>query len=94
MLLRDAHRAENLGQVMCRRLVSVDWQGYVYDCDFNQMLGLPLGAGAKPKSHLRDLIGVDLSGQPISVADHCYGCTAGAGSSCGGSLSERAEWTA
>jgi len=90
-LLRGAHRPQNLGQVMCRRLVSVDWQGYVYDCDFNQMLGLPFGAGAKPRTHLRDLFGVDLNGQPISVAEHCYGCTAGAGSSCGGSLAEQAE---
>ena len=86
-LLRDAHRDENLEQVMCRRLVSVDWRGYVYDCDFNQMLGLPLGAGFKPRTHLADLLQRDLEGQPIGVADHCYGCTAGGGSGCSGALS-------
>jgi radical SAM/Cys-rich protein len=91
-LLRDAYRPENLDQVMCRSLVSVDYQGYVYDCDFNQMLGLPLrvaGAGGtlKPRVHLRDLVGCDLDGNPIVVADHCFGCTAGQGSSCGGALS-------
>jgi len=87
-LLRSAHRPENLEGVMCRSLISVDWQGYVYDCDFNQMLGLGLLAGAKPRTHLSDLIGRDLAGLPIQVRQHCYGCTAGQGSSCGGSLVE------
>ncbi len=86
-LLRGAHRDENLEQVMCRRLISVDWRGYVYDCDFNQMLGLPLGAGSKPHTQLADLLRRDLEGQPIAVADHCYGCTAGGGSGCSGALS-------
>jgi radical SAM/Cys-rich protein len=86
-LLRNAHRDENLEQVMCRRLISVDWRGYVYDCDFNQMLGLPLESRTKPRTHLADLLQRDLEGQPIAVADHCYGCTAGAGSGCGGALS-------
>jgi radical SAM/Cys-rich protein len=85
-LLRQAHRDENLEGVMCRTLLSVDWQGYVYDCDFNQMLGLPLALSGKKKAHLSDLIGRDLSGNPIAVRDHCYGCTAGQGSSCGGAL--------
>ncbi|MHB8471869.1 MAG: arsenosugar biosynthesis radical SAM (seleno)protein ArsS [Gammaproteobacteria bacterium] len=85
-LLRDNHRDENVEGVMCRSLLSVDWQGYVYDCDFNQMLGLSLGAGTKPRTHLVDLLGVDLEGAPIAIADHCYGCTAGQGSSCGGAL--------
>ena len=85
-LLRDAHREENLGTVMCRSLLSVDWQGYVYDCDFNQMLGLPLGGGSKMRTHLIDLLIQDLRDRPITVADHCYGCTAGQGSSCGGAL--------
>jgi len=85
-LLRDAHREENLDGVMCRRLVSVDWQGYLYDCDFNQMLKLPLPVSGKPRPHLRDLIGKELQGLAIRVADHCYGCTAGQGSSCGGAL--------
>jgi radical SAM/Cys-rich protein len=86
-LLRESHRDENLEQVMCRSLISVDWRGYVYDCDFNQMLGLPLGADSNPRPHLADLLQRNLEGQPITVADHCYGCTAGGGSSCRGALS-------
>ena len=89
-LLQDAHLDANLDGVMCRNLISVDWQGYVYDCDFNQMLGLPLGA-AQARLHLSELIDRELAGAPIRVAGHCYGCTAGQGSSCGGALSEAAE---
>jgi radical SAM/Cys-rich protein len=85
-LLRASHRSENVEVVMCRTLVSVDWQGYVYDCDFNQMLGLPLRVAGKSRPHLVDLVGRDLEGNPIVVRDHCYGCTAGQGSSCGGAL--------
>jgi radical SAM/Cys-rich protein len=85
-LLRGAHRDENLDGVMCRSLVSVDWQGQVYDCDFNQMLGLPLRVNGTPRAGLADLIGRDLEGNPIAVMDHCYGCTAGQGSGCGGAL--------
>lgn len=85
-LLRDAHQDENLDGVMCRSLISVDWQGFVYDCDFNQMLKLPLMMGAKPKTHLKDLMNRDLEGNPIVVMEHCFGCTAGQGSSCGGAL--------
>ena len=85
-LLRGAHRDENLEGVMCRTLVSVDYQGWLYDCDFNQMLGLPLAAAGKPRLHLRDAMRRDLEGSAITVADHCYGCTAGQGSSCGGAL--------
>jgi radical SAM/Cys-rich protein len=85
-LLKGAHRDENLEAVMCRTLVSVDWQGAVYDCDFNQMLGLPLVVNGLRRPQLSDLIGRDLAGNPISVRDHCYGCTAGQGSSCGGAL--------
>jgi radical SAM/Cys-rich protein len=85
-LLRGAHRDENLAGVMCRSLVSVDWQGYLYDCDFNQMLGLPLQVAGRARTHLRDALGADLEGNPIVVRDHCYGCTAGQGSSCGGAL--------
>ena len=85
--LRAAHQEANLRTVMCRGLVSVDWQGYVYDCDFNQMLGIGLRHDALPgRVHLSDLIGQDLAGNPIAVRDHCYGCTAGQGSSCGGAL--------
>jgi len=90
-LLRSAHRDENLAQVMCRSLVSVDWQGYLYDCDFNQQLGMPiqdlLHAG-KARVHLTDITAEQLEDQPIRVADHCFGCTAGQGSSCGGALAE------
>ena len=85
-LLKGAHRDEHLDAVMCRSLISLDWQGYLYDCDFNQMLDVPLRANGAPRSHIRDLIGVDLEGAPIAVANHCYGCTAGQGSSCGGAL--------
>ena len=85
-LLHGAHRSENIGSVMCRSLISVDWRGYVYDCDFNQMLDLPLAVAGKQRPHLSDLIGRDLAGNPICVRDHCYGCTAGQGSSCGGAL--------
>ena len=85
-LLRDAHRDENLDAVMCRDLISVDWQGYVYDCDFNQMLGLALRRPSRARSHLRDLIDQSLQDNPVVVRDHCYGCTAGQGSSCGGAL--------
>jgi radical SAM/Cys-rich protein len=85
-LLRGAHRPENLDSVMCRDLVSVDWQGWVYDCDFNQMLGLPLRVAGRPRTHVSDLAAISLSGLPVAVRDHCYGCTAGQGSSCGGAL--------
>jgi len=85
-LLRGAHRDENVEGVMCRTLVSVDWKGYAYDCDFNQMLGLALRVAGKARPHLTDLVGRDLDGNPIAVRDHCYGCTAGQGSSCGGAL--------
>ncbi len=85
-LLRDNFKQENLDGVMCRSLISVDWQGYVYDCDFNQMLGLPAPLTNKPKTHIHDLMDTDVEGKPIVVKDHCYGCTAGQGSSCGGAL--------
>ncbi|HXN15852.1 MAG TPA: arsenosugar biosynthesis radical SAM (seleno)protein ArsS [Usitatibacter sp.] len=85
-LLRSAYRAQNLESVMCRSLVSIDWKGYLYDCDFNQMLGLPLVVAGRPRTHLADVLGEDLQGNPIVVRDHCYGCTAGQGSSCGGAL--------
>ncbi len=81
--LRAAHRDDNLASVMCRNLVSVDWRGFLHDCDFNQMLGLPLG-GEGPR-HLRELLHAPPPAQ-IAVAGHCYGCTAGQGSSCGGAL--------
>jgi radical SAM/Cys-rich protein len=85
-LLKNAYQPQNLESVMCRTLLSVDWRGYVYDCDFNQMLGLGLEWKGKPRVHLRELIGAHLNDNPIVVKDHCYGCTAGQGSSCGGAL--------
>ena len=85
-LLKSAHQDANLGTVMCRSLISVDWQGFVYDCDFNQMLGLPLGTQDAQATHIRDLQASELEARAVAVADHCYGCTAGQGSSCGGAL--------
>jgi len=88
-LLRGAHREENLHSVMCRNLISVDWRGYLFDCDFNQMLDLP-AQRAGHRLHLRDLLDTDVAGHPIEVAGHCFGCTAGQGSSCGGALTHAA----
>ncbi len=85
-LLKGAYRAENLDGVMCHSLVSVDWQGHLYDCDFNQMLDLPARVAGRARAHLRDLVAHTAAGEAIRVADHCYGCTAGQGSSCGGAL--------
>ena len=84
--LREAHRDENLDGVMCRSLVSVDWQGYFYDCDFNQQLGLALTHQNGSRLHITEASVAILEELPIRVADHCYGCTAGQGSSCGGAL--------
>jgi radical SAM/Cys-rich protein len=89
--LTHAHRAENLDGVMCRSLLSVDYRGYLYDCDFNQMLDLPLARGGRTLTHLSELLDDDIAGNPIRVAGHCFGCTAGQGSSCGGALKEAAE---
>lgn len=84
-LLRDNFSADNLETLMCRSLVSIDWQGYVYDCDFNQMLELPVLAS--DRRHIADLLAeVDLEGAAVATGEHCYGCTAGQGSSCGGAL--------
>ena len=85
-LLRSHFRADNLTQLMCLNSISIDWQGYVYDCDFNQMLSMPLGATTKPRVHIGDLRLETLNGSAIATAAHCYGCTAGQGSSCGGAL--------
>lgn len=84
-LLKDNHNPANLANVMCRSLMSVDWQGQLSDCDFNQQLGLNTPSAAR---HLRDLITHDPAGETIRVAEHCFGCTAGSGSSCGGALKE------
>jgi len=89
--LTHAHRDENLASVMCRNLISVDYEGYVYDCDFNQMLDLPTVRGNSPRLHLSQILDDGLEGNAIRVAGHCFGCTAGQGSSCGGALKEAAE---
>ncbi|MEZ5509198.1 MAG: arsenosugar biosynthesis radical SAM protein ArsS [Gammaproteobacteria bacterium] len=86
-LLRDNYAPANLDGVMCRTTVSVDWQGNLYDCDFNQMLDLPLASASGSRRKIGDLLTTSLNGEAIVVADHCYGCTAGQGSSCGGALS-------
>ena len=87
-LLQQAHQDANLSTVMCRNLISVDWQGFTYDCDFNQMLGLPLANRKREETHIKLLLDEDLAGLPIVVRVHCYGCTAGQGSSCGGALGD------
>ena len=87
-LLASAFNPATLDGLMCRRQVSISWDGYLYDCDFNQMLdmkvggGKPFRLGEKPSAELVRL----LEQRAILVDSHCYGCTAGAGSSCGGTL--------
>ena len=85
-LLKDNHNSRNLNSVMCKTTLSVDWKGYLYDCDFNQQLGMRKNGDIK---HLQDMLIplVSLKNNPISIGNHCFGCTAGAGSSCGGELS-------
>ena len=85
-VLRAAHVDANVEHVMCRHTVSIDWQGHAYDCDFNQMLGLPMRLDGSPRTHVKDLVSVDVEGRPVAIRDHCFGCTAGQGSSCGGAL--------
>jgi radical SAM/Cys-rich protein len=92
-LLKASYQKDNLSGLMCRTTLSVDWLGYVYDCDFNQMLGLPAGlklakSSTRPtgKTHINDILQGELKGGDIAIMDHCYGCTAGQGSSCGGAL--------
>lgn len=82
-LLKDHYNPKALAQVMCKNTLSIDWQGFVYDCDFNQMLKLPLGTAQQPV-HISAV--ADLLDQPIHTLRHCYGCTAGQGSSCGGAI--------
>jgi radical SAM/Cys-rich protein len=90
-LLVNHFNPDTLPGLMCRSLVSVGWEGSLYDCDFNQMLELPIdappGPGGRARPSIWDIpdLGV-LAGLPIRTADHCLGCTAGAGSSCGGAL--------
>jgi len=85
-LLKDSFSKENLAGLMCKSLISVDWQGEVYDCDFNQMLKMPLITSDRPITYLVDLLDESLEGGEIVIGEHCYGCTAGRGSSCAGAL--------
>ena len=90
-LLEANFNAGTLDQVMCRNLISIGWDGWVYDCDFNQMLDLPIANGDGKRLHIISCqlhharISCSRS-RPLQVGDHCYACTAGAGSSCGGTL--------
>ena len=101
-LLKDNFSVNNLDTLMCKNTVSVDWQGNLYDCDFNQMLALPMrlspvddnvtiarsGPGhSGGAGHISELLRGDQLDVHITTGDHCYGCTAGQGSSCGGALS-------
>lgn len=85
-LLETSFNATTLDQLMCRNLVSVGWDGSVYDCDFNQMLDLPLTDGNGARLKISSLLLGQVTQRKITTGDHCYACTAGAGSSCGGSL--------
>ncbi len=84
-VLKAAYQQVNLEHLMCKSMLSVDWQGFLYDCDFNQMLDLPVGLSSK-KKHISDCLQTDFNQQAITIADHCYGCAAGSGSSCSGAL--------
>lgn len=77
-----------LSSVMCRSLISVGYDGTLYDCDFNQMLDMPVAGEIR---HIGDISKMLLEGRSVQVANHCYGCTAGGGSSCGGSLGNNDE---
>ena len=83
-MLASAFNPATLDTVMCRSLVSVGWDGRLYDCDFNQALGLGMEQGMP--SHISDFDHASLSRRTISVDDHCFGCTAGQGSSCSGAM--------
>ncbi len=84
-LLEENFNPLNIENVMCKTLISVDWQGLLYDCDFNQQLGITVTGKAK---HMKDLLGKkeNLNNQSIQIGQHCFGCTAGDGSSCSGAL--------
>ena len=85
-LLKETHNESNLSLVMCTNTISVDWQGNLFDCDFNQQLRI--NDHLTPRT-LKELISkkINLKNKEITVDDHCFGCTAGSGSSCGGALS-------
>ena len=86
-LLKDAFSVNNMKGLMCINQLSIDWKGYVYDCDFNQMLNMNIRNPENfQKLHVSEILKTRLQDIPVSIADHCYGCTAGQGSSCGGAL--------
>ena len=85
-LLESNFNASTVDRVMCRNLISIGWDGWVYDCDFNQMLDLPIANGDGKRLHISSLSLDQLAKPAITVGDHCYACTAGAGSSCSGTL--------
>lgn len=85
-LLVGNFNAATVDQLMCKFLINLDWEGRVYDCDFNQMLEIPLGG--EQQRYLWDISVNDVAGQSIATNRHCFGCTAGAGSSCGGVLAD------
>jgi len=87
-LLIHAFNPATIGGLMCRNTISVGWRGDVYDCDFNQQLGMQWSADGKSKPlFLWDIDPDSLEHREIMTGDHCFGCTAGAGSSCGGAIS-------
>jgi len=82
--LSDAFNADAAASVMCRTTLSIGWDGALYDCDFNQMLDMPLGNGSP--THIRDFDPAKITSREIRIGNHCYGCTAGGGSSCTGAV--------
>jgi radical SAM/Cys-rich protein len=95
-LLKDNFSEHNLSNLMCKSLISIDWLGNVYDCDFNQMLGWGVESSNDKKiigtdrsnTHITELLNREMLGDAIVIGQHCYGCTAGQGSSCSGALDE------
>jgi hypothetical protein len=85
-LLEKSFNSATLDQVMCRNLISIGWEGKIYDCDFNQMLDLPITDDGGNTLDISSVSVDQLFNRSIRVGDHCYACTAGSGSSCGGAL--------
>lgn len=90
-LLIEAFNPATVDGLMCRDTINVSWEGEVFDCDFNQMMKLPLGATGTARKYLWELDPGRLADAAINTAPHCFGCTAGAGSSCGGAIEQPAE---
>jgi radical SAM/Cys-rich protein len=86
ILLQNAFNPGTVAGLMCRNTINVSWQGEVYDCDFNQMLEMPLHQHDGRRLKLWEIDVTDFTELPIRTAKHCFGCTAGSGSSCGGAL--------